>query len=198
VFSGNRTESEETEKVCDKQPVVADITVTSNSSEEREISQNSGTSGVRILDGKSETGISNLETSDEKSQNNNIPCVIASDEKKSQNNISSIGSSNEKSQCDLASGRTSNEKLQNCSVYSVGSSAKKRMGRSATALRKQDSPNTSSPKSNSKAQEHTRNTVKHIVRSRSRRNRVKAPVEMMVTRSSSRRKLVLYKLKSCT
>jgi hypothetical protein len=198
VSSGNRIESENTEKVSGKQPVVADTAVTSNSNEEREISQNNGISGVRILDDKSETDISNLETSDEKSQNNSVPCVITSDDSKSQNDISSISSSNEKSQCDISSGRRSNEKLRSDSLYSVGSSTKKRINKSATSLPKQDSPSTPSPKSKSKAQEDSGYTVKHIVRTRSRRNRTKAPVEMMVTRSSSRRKLLLYKLKSCT
>lgn len=195
VSSGNCIES----KVTDKQPTVADVAVTSNSGEDSEICQKDSTSNVRILDDKSETGISNRETSVKKSQKGSISGVITSDEKKSHDDLPSIGLSSEKSQCDLSGGKTSNEKLQSNCVYSVRSSARKTMDKSATALQKRESSNTPSPRSKcKKAQEESRSTVKRTVRAASKRKRTKSQVDKMVTRSSSRRKLVLCKFRSCT
>jgi hypothetical protein len=153
-------------------------------SEESQMSQNDGVSGVRILDEKSEKDISSLKDLDEKSQKG----VTKSDKKKLRADISTTVSSNEKSQSDTASvRRTSKQKLQNIKISSAASSDKT-THKSPVASPKKDCHTTSSPKSRSKAREVTVNTAKNRLRSYSKRKRTKVPVGMMVTRSSSRRK----------
>ena len=161
----------ETANVCDKEPLM-----TGNNSEEREISQNDSISAVRIADIKSENDISSLETSYEKSQDESTAHNTSSAENKSQNDISTIGTLSDRLQTDISSVRKSSEKLQNKIFYV------RRLDK------KLSSPNTSSPESKYKAQEDTGHTANNTVRVRSKRNITKAGVEMMVTRSSGRRR----------
>ena len=168
----------ETENVSDKEPLMTD-----NNSEEREISQNDSISSVRIADAKSENDISSLKTSHEKSQNGSTAHDTSSAENKSQDDLSTIRTLSDRLQTGISSVRKSSEKLQN-KIFYVRQLDKKL-----------DSPNTSSPKSKCKAQEDTGHTASNTVRVRSKRNTTKAGVEMMVTRSSGRRK-ILYRTKS--
>jgi hypothetical protein len=155
-------------------------------SEESEISQNDSVSSVRILDEKSENDISSLKDLDEKSQDDSISSVTVSD-KKSPNDISSIVSSSENSQSDNSSVRTSKQKLRNNKISSTRSSGKT-THKSPVPSPKQDCHTTSSRKSRSKVHEDIGSMTKNRVRSGSKRKLTKVPVEMMVTRSSSRRK----------
>lgn len=161
----------ETENVSDKEPLM-----TANNSEEREISQNDSISTVRIADTQSENDISSLKTSYKKSQNDSTAHDTSSAENKSQNDISTIRTLSDRLQTDISSVRKSSEKLQN-KIFYVRQLDKK-LG----------SPNTSSPESKYKAQEDTGHTANNTVRVRSKRNTTKAGVEMMVTRSSGRRR----------
>lgn len=161
----------ETENVSDKEPLMS-----GNNSEEREISQNNSIATVRIADTKSENDISSLKTSYEKSQNDSTAHDTSSAENKSQSDISTIRTLSDRLQTDISSVRKSSAKLQN-KIFYVRQLDKK-LG----------SPNTSSPKSKYKAQEDTGHTANNTVRVRSKRNTPKARVEMMVTRSSGRRR----------
>jgi hypothetical protein len=160
----------ETENVSDEEPLM-----TGNNSVEREKPQNNSISTVRILDTKSENGISSLKTYKE-SQNDSTAHDTSSAENKSQNDIFTIRTLSDRLQTDMSSVRKSSEKLQN-KIFYVRRSDKKI-----------NRPNTSSPESKYKAQEDTGHTADNIVRVRSKRNTTKARVEMMVTRSSGRRK----------
>jgi len=161
----------ETENVSDKEPLMS-----GNNSEERNISQNDSISTFRIGDTKSENDISSLETSYEKSQNDSTAHDTLSAESKSQNNISTIRTLSDRLQTDISIVRKSNEKLQNKIFYV------RRLDK------KLGSPNTSSPKSKYKAQEDAGHTANNTVRVHSKRNTTKAGVDMMVTRSSGRRR----------
>lgn len=161
----------ETENISDKEPLM-----TGNNSEEREISQNDSISTVRIADTSSENDISSLKTSYKKSQNDSTAHDTPSAENKSQNDISTIRTLSDRLRTDISSVRKSSEKLQNKIFYVRR--VDKKLG----------SPNTSSPKSKYKAQEDTGHTSNNTVRVRSKRNTPKAGVEMMVTRSSGRRR----------
>jgi hypothetical protein len=164
-------------------------------SEESEISQNDSVSSVGISDEKSENDISTLKDLDEKSEDDSVSGVTTSD-KKSPDNISSIISSNEKSHNDSSSVRTSKKKLRN-KISCIRSSGRT-THRSTVPLPKQDRHTASSRKSRSKAHEDTGSTAKKKVRSGSKRKKTKVRVEMMVTRSSSRRKCMLYGRQPCT
>lgn len=161
----------ETENVSDKEPLMS-----GNNSEDRKISQNDSISTVRIADTKFENDISSLETSYEKSQNDSSAHDTSSAASKSQNDISTVRTLSNRLQTDISSVRKSNEKLQNKIFYV------RRLDK------KLGSPNTSSPKSKYKAQEDTGHTANNTIRVRSKRNTTKAGVEMMVTRSSGRRR----------
>lgn len=153
-------------------------------SEESQESQNDSVSDVRILDEKSEKDISGLKELDEKSPKG----ATKSDKKKLRADISTSVSSNEKSQSDTASvSRTSKQKLQYNKISSAASSDKT-THKSPVASPKKDCRTTSSPKYRPKARKVTANTTKNRLRSNSKKKRTEVPVEMMVTRSSSRRK----------
>jgi hypothetical protein len=153
-------------------------------SEESKMSQNDSVSSVRILDEKSGKYISSHKDLDEKSQDG----VTTSDEKKPQADISSIVSSNEKPQSDTSRvRRTSKEKLQNNKISSAQPSSK-RTHKSPVPSPKRNCRTASSRESRSKARGVSASTTKSRLRSNSKRKRTDVPVEMMVTRSSSRRK----------
>jgi hypothetical protein len=160
-----------TENVSDKEPLI-----TGTNSEQIKVSQNDSISTVRISDTKSENDISSLKTSYEESQNDSTAHDTSSAENKSQKDISTIRTLSDGLQTDISSVRKSSEKLQN-KVFYVRRLDKK-IGR----------PNTSSQKSKYKAQEDTGRTANSTLRVRSKRNTTKARVEMMVTRSSGRRR----------
>jgi hypothetical protein len=154
-------------------------------SEGSEISQNDSVSSVRILDEKSENDISSLEDLNEKSQDDSVSGVTTSD--KSPDDITSIISSNEKSHNDNSSVRTSKQKLRNNKISCTRSSSKT-THKSPVPSPKQDCHTTSRRKRRSKAHEDTGSTAKKKVKPGSKRKMTKVPVQMMVTRSSSRRK----------
>jgi hypothetical protein len=155
-------------------------------SEESEISQNDSVSSVSILDEKSENDISSLKDLDEKSLDDSVSGVTISD-KKSPDDISCVISSNEKSHNDNSSVRTSKQKLRNNKISCTRSSGRT-THKPPVPSPKQDCSTTSSRKSRSKTHEDTGSMAKKKVRSGSKRKMTKVPVEMMVTRSSSRRK----------
>jgi hypothetical protein len=165
------------------------------SSEESVVSQNGSVSSVRILGEKPENDFSSLKDFDEKSQDDSVSGVTTSD-KKSPDDISNIISSNEKSHNDNSRFRTSKQKLQNKNIICTRSSGKT-THKSPVSSPKQDCHTTSGRKSRSKAHEDTGSTTKKKVRSGSKRKMTKVPVEMMVTRSSSKKRWMLYGRQSC-
>ncbi|XP_023709753.1 uncharacterized protein LOC111865732 isoform X3 [Cryptotermes secundus] len=162
--------------------------------EKSEISQNDCVSSVRILREKSENDISSPKDSDEKSQDESVSGDTTSD-KKSPYEISGI-ISNEKSHKDNSRVRTPKQKLQHNRISCTRSSGRT-THKSAVPSPKQDCHTTSSRESRAKAREDTRSMARKKVRSGSKAKMTKAPVEMMVTRSSSRKKW-MYGRKSCT
>lgn len=164
--------------------------------EESEISQNDSVSSVRILREKSENDISSPKDLDEKSQDDSVSGGTASD-KKSPYEISGIISSNEKSHKDNSRVRTSKQKLQQNKISCTRSSGRT-TNKSAVPSPKPDCHTTSSRESRSKAREDARSMTRKKVRSGSRGKMTKVPVEMMITRSGSRRKWMLCGRKSCT